>query len=202
MRKTTGATKEDSDWSGAYKPKWSAEDKALFYLGLFRVKQDPRIMVEYILRSISKHHTGGNSQRENKGTSPDRNGFSPVSPSPSSFNLFVCRAAAHFWSTVVCLCQMPKRLLNEERHLKRGRVTVNVVCNRTHKTHAQTVTTGSCRESLPMNPLYHLCRSKCRKPVRFKGHLFRNTGSGRWRIVNGCGDMNEFTGNFTKLRKS
>lgn len=44
-----------------------------------------------------------------------------LSISPSSFNLFVRRAAAHFWSTVVCLCQMPKRLQNEEGHMKRGR---------------------------------------------------------------------------------
>lgn len=32
-------------------------------------------------------------------------------------------AAGHFWSTIVCLCQTPKRLWNEEGHMKgdRGR---------------------------------------------------------------------------------
>lgn len=42
-------------------------------------------------------------------------------------------AAAHFWNIVVCLCQTPKRLWNEEGHMKRGRVTVATVCNHTHK---------------------------------------------------------------------
>lgn len=55
-----------------------------------------------------------------------------ISPSSSSFNLFVRQAAAHFWSTVVCLCQMPKRLWNEEGQMKRGWVAVAVVCNHMH----------------------------------------------------------------------
>lgn len=76
-----------------------------------------------------------------------------ISPS-SSFNLFVRRAAAHFWSTVVCLCQMPKRLRNEEGHMKRGRVTVASVCNHKH-THTQKLSTLNLADSpLPVNPLH------------------------------------------------
>lgn len=71
---------------------------------------------------------------------------------PSSFNLFVRRAAAHFWSTVICLCQTPKRLRNEEGHMKRGWVTVAAVCNHTH---TETVTAESRRTSSPVNPLHH-----------------------------------------------
>ena len=99
----------------------------------FHVEHYPWIQVSCVLRSISRRHAGGRSQTENKGTSLDCNAFFlSVSPSSSSFNLFVRRAAAHFWSTVVCLCQMPKRLRNEEGHMKRGRVTVATVCNHMH----------------------------------------------------------------------
>lgn len=86
-----------------------------------------------------------------------------ISPSSSSsFNLFVRQAAAHFWSTVVCLCQMPKRLWNEEGQMKRGWVAAAVVCNRMHahtRTHChsrilQTVLTSDpCLSSLPWFPL-------------------------------------------------
>lgn len=62
-----------------------------------------------------------------------------ISPSSSSFNLFVRQAAAQFWSAVVCLCQMPKRLWNEEGQMKRGRVAVAVVSNHMH-VHARTHT--------------------------------------------------------------
>lgn len=73
-----------------------------------------------------------------------------ISPSSSPFNLFVRQAAAHFWSTVVCLCQMPKRLRNEEGQMKRGWVEAAVVCNRMHA-HTHTVTA----QSGPLIPPYH-----------------------------------------------
>lgn len=47
---------------------------------------------------------------------------------------------------------MPKRLRNEEGHMKRGRVTVAAVCNRTHtqKLSALDLADGP----LPVNPLH------------------------------------------------
>lgn len=91
----------------------------------------------------------------------------------SSFNLFVhCTAAAHFWSTVVCLCQMPKRLRNEEGHMKRGRVTVATVCNHTHK---------NCHRWISQTVLASETLSFA-NPVSFTNHcLFRNTGKVKWK---------------------
>ena len=81
----------------------------------------------------------------------------PPPPPPLSLNLFVRRAAARFWSTVVCLCQTPKRRRNEEGHMKRGRVTVATVCNHNH-THTQSVTTESCRRVLSLSLSPSLCK--------------------------------------------
>lgn len=96
------------------------------------------------------------------------------SSSSSSFNLFVRQAAAQFWSTVVCLCQMPKRLWNEEGQMKRGWVAAAVVCDharartrpRTHR-HCRILQTVLASDPSPSPlPLVSFTR-RC---------LFRNTG--------------------------
>lgn len=119
----------------------------------FQAEHYPWIQVHCVLRSISKRHAGGHSQTENKGATLDCNAFS-FFPSLhlSLLHLFqpVCApgAAAHFWSIVVCLCQMPKRLQNEEGHMKRGWVTVVRVCNHTHTKTVNTQSTGSLCQRL------------------------------------------------------
>lgn len=147
---------------------------------LFQPEHYPWSQVWCLLRSVSGRHARGHSQTENKGTSLDCKAFFPLclslSISPSSFfNLFVRRAAAHFWSTVVCLCQMPKRLQNEEGHMKRDRVTVATVCNHTH-THRATVIAKSCIESVPANLSFTLpftihCHFKYMSKVRQRNIL-------------------------------
>lgn len=138
---------------------------------LFQKENYLWIQAGCVLRSVLKHHAGGQRQTENKG-----NRGLQCSLSSSSLNLFVHRAAAHFWSTVVCLCQMPKRMWNEEGHMKRGRVTVAMACNHTH-THRHT----NCRMSL-LNPAHILPVNHCLQPlvvnpVSFTHHcLFRNMG--------------------------
>lgn len=91
-----------------------------------------------------KHHAKEHSQTENKGTSLDCKALPPP-------NLFVWQTAAHFWSTVICLCQTTKRLQNEEGCMKRGQLTVAAMFN-----HTQTQKRKNCHHWIPENvPLHH-----------------------------------------------
>lgn len=147
--------------SGAYRSTWLVEYKAQFYwcfISSGTISMDSGLVCPEINFKASRERTQPNRKQRNRSWLQCFFSVSPSTSLPPPLSTCLCtRAAAHFWGTVVCLCQMPKRLQNEEGHMKRGRVTVATVCKPTHThTHTQKLSPLNLADSpLPMNPLHH-----------------------------------------------